>query len=155
MALWAEAASGTGSGLRGAIWTDHEIKALIAVWGEGNVQDELDGAVRNKVVYERIAHKLQEHGQYHRDWKQCRDKIKNLKTKYKEIKDNNGETGRGRKSCKSFDEMDRILGHRPTSVLPVLFELSLPGPSGAAAQPQADSEVDEGKQLLLNCHALY
>ena len=144
MALWAEAASGTGSGLRGTIWTDREIKALIALWGEGNVQDELDGAVRNKVVNEKIAQKLQEHG-YHRDWKQCRDKIKNLKTKYKEIKDNNGETGRGRKSCKFFDEMDRILGHRPTSVPHVLFESSLPGPSGAAAQPQPDSEEIEGK----------
>ena len=52
-------------------------------------------------------------------------KIK-LKTKYKEIKNSNGETGRGRKSCKFFDEMDRILGHRPTSVPPVLFESSLP-----------------------------
>ena len=143
MALWAEAASGTGSGLRGTIWTDREIKALIALWGEGNVQDELDGAVRNKVVYEKMAQKLQEHG-YHRDWKQCKDKIK-------EIKDNNEETGRGRKSCKFFDEMDRILGHRlPTSVPHVLFESSLPGPSGAAAQPQPDSEEIEGKQLLLN-----
>ena len=144
MALWAEAASGTGSGLRGTIWTDREIKALIALWGEGDVQDELVGAVRNKVVYEKIAQKLQEHG-YHRDWKQCRDKIRNLKTKYKEIRDNNGETGRGRKSCKFFDEMDRILGHRPTSVPHVLFESSLPGPSGAAAQPQPDSEKIEGK----------
>ena len=144
MALWAEAASGTGSGLRGTILTDREIKALIALWGEGNVQDELDGAVRNKVVYEKIAQKLQEHG-YHRDWKQCRDKIRNLKTKYKEIRDNNGETGRGRKYCKFFDEMDRILGHRPTSVPHVLFESSLPGPSDAAAQPQPDSEEIEGK----------
>ena len=101
------------------------------------MQDELDGAVRNKVVYERIAHKLQEHGQYHRDWKQCRDKIKNLKI---EIKDSNGGTG-GRRS-KFFDKMDRILGHRPTSVPPALFELSLPGPSGAAAQPQANSKVE-------------
>ena len=58
MALWAEAASGTGSRLRGTICTDCEIKALIALWGEGNVQDELDGAVRNKFVYEKIAQKL-------------------------------------------------------------------------------------------------
>ena len=55
MALWAEAASGTGSELTGTIWTDREIKALIALLGEGNVQDELDRAVRNKVVYEKVA----------------------------------------------------------------------------------------------------
>ena len=34
---------------RGAAWSDTEVKALIAIWGEGNVQEELDGAIRNKV----------------------------------------------------------------------------------------------------------
>ena len=32
------------------------------------------------------------------------------------MKDHNGETGRGRKTCKFFKELDSILGHRPASV---------------------------------------
>ena len=106
---------------REAVWADNEVKALIAVWGEGNVQEELDGAVRNRAVYKKIAQKLQEIG-FNRDWKQCRDKIKNLKTKYKEVKDSNKETRRGRKSCKFFGEMDAILGHRPATAPSALFD---------------------------------
>ena len=43
---------------RGAVWSDLEIKALIAIWGEGNVQEELDGAVWNKAVYQDISKKI-------------------------------------------------------------------------------------------------
>ena len=33
---------------RGVSWSDDEVKTLLAIWGEGKVQEELDGAVRNK-----------------------------------------------------------------------------------------------------------
>ncbi len=35
---------------RGAVWSDKEVKALIEIWGESDIQEELDGAVRNKVA---------------------------------------------------------------------------------------------------------
>ena len=60
---------------RGLPWCDNEVRALIAIWGEGNIQEELDGAVRNQVVF---AKKMTEQG-YNRDWKECRAKVKNLK----------------------------------------------------------------------------
>ena len=63
---------------RGTSWTDNEVKALIGLWGESDVQEELDGVVRNKVVYEEIAKKMRQLG-YNRDWGQCRNKIKSLK----------------------------------------------------------------------------
>ena len=106
---------------RGVSWSDDEVKALLAIWGEDKVQEELDGAVRNKVVYVGIAKKMQELG-YERDWQQCKVKIKNLKSTYREIKDHNGETGRGRKTCKFYKELDEILGHRPASTPPVVLD---------------------------------
>ena len=66
------------SATRGSLWSDNEVRAIIAIWGESDVQDELDGAVRNKVVFQEIARKLKEQG-YNRDLDQCRNKIKNLK----------------------------------------------------------------------------
>ena len=45
---------------RGAVWSDAELRALIAIWSEKKVQEELDGAVRNKVVFQEISRKLQE-----------------------------------------------------------------------------------------------
>ena len=66
---------------RGALWSDCEVRALIAVWGESNVQEELDGAVRNKVIFVAISDELLQQG-YNRDWQQCRTKIKINKKEY-------------------------------------------------------------------------
>ena len=51
---------------RGSSWSDNEVKALIAIWGEDNIQEELDGAVRNRVIFDNIATKMREKG-YERD----------------------------------------------------------------------------------------
>ena len=58
---------------RGSVWEDEQVRALIAIWGETNIQEELDGATRNKVVFKEIARKLQEQG-HNKDWEQCRTK---------------------------------------------------------------------------------
>ena len=84
---------------RGCAWSDDEVKALLAVWGEGNIQEELDGAVRNKTVFVNISKKVSELG-HDRDWQQCRVQMH-------EVKDHNGETGRGRKTCKCSVESPR------------------------------------------------
>ena len=118
---------------RCSLWTDREVKALIAIWGEGNVQEELDGAVRNKVVFVNIANKMKEQG-YNRNWQQCRTKIKNLKKEYRVTKDHNGQTGRGRKTCRFFKELDSILGHRPASVPAALLD------TGTSSSTEADNE---------------
>ena len=68
----------TPSTSRGSSWSDNEVRALISIWGEDNIQEELDGAVRNQVIFNNIATKMRERG-YERDWQQCRTKIKNLK----------------------------------------------------------------------------
>ena len=100
---------------RGAAWTDKEIKALISIWGDSKIQEELDGA---ETIFVQI---LAEKG-YEHDWQQCRAKIKNLKTQYRKVKDHNGETGRGRITCKFYKELDNILGHRPASVPTILLD---------------------------------
>ena len=66
-------------------WPTAKVTALISIWGERAIQSQLDGSVRNKEIYTEIAHKLSDLG-YSRDWKQCRCKIKNLKTTYKKSK---------------------------------------------------------------------
>ncbi len=56
---------------RGTYWSDKEIKTVIAIWGATDLQQQLDGAVRNKVIYEKIAQEMKRKG-YERDWIQCR-----------------------------------------------------------------------------------
>ena len=59
----------------GTTWTDREVKALLSIWGDTKIQEELDGAVWNQVVYKHIAQQLKDQQGINRNWKQCRAKI--------------------------------------------------------------------------------
>ena len=67
------------------LWNSaEETRALVGVWGQQNVQSELDGVTRNRTVFERIAKEMRELG-FERTWQQCRTKIKNLTQKYRKV----------------------------------------------------------------------
>jgi hypothetical protein len=57
-----------------------------------------------------------------------------LKADYKKVKDYNGETGKNRNTCKSFEKLDAILGHRPASA-PGILLLDAGSPSTAVDEP--------------------
>nr|XP_009664486.1 PREDICTED: uncharacterized protein LOC104138546 isoform X3 [Struthio camelus australis] len=93
----------------GKHWTVNEVRALIRIWSDKNIQQQLEGTVRNKRIFEQVAARLQKFG-IDRDWKQCRTKYKNLKHEYKSVK-NAQDSGSTSKSMKFFNELDAILGH--------------------------------------------
>ena len=39
-------------------WSDREVLHLIELWGEEGMQEQLEGAKRNKHIYERLAAQL-------------------------------------------------------------------------------------------------
>ena len=45
-----------------ANWSDTEVLSLIELWGEDSIQQQLEGAKRNKHVYEKLARELQKTG---------------------------------------------------------------------------------------------
>ncbi|XP_074848203.1 bifunctional phosphoribosylaminoimidazole carboxylase/phosphoribosylaminoimidazole succinocarboxamide synthetase [Carettochelys insculpta] len=92
----------------GKHWTANEVRALIHIWSDKNIQQQLEGTVRNKRIFEQIAARLQKFG-IERDWKQCRTKYKNLKHEYKSVK--SAQDSGNTKSMKFFNELDAILGH--------------------------------------------
>ena len=65
-------------------WTHAETKALIDIWREQNVQEQLDNVRRNKDIYVKVAKELADLG-YSKTWKQCRVKVKNLTQKYRKV----------------------------------------------------------------------
>ena len=146
---------------RGSTWSDAEVTALISIWGDEGIQEQLDGATRNRSIYVNISKKLLESG-FERDWQQCKAKIKNLKGDYKKIKDHNGVTGNGRQTCKFYDKLDAILGHRPASAPSVLLDV---GSSSVVTltEPQSQDHVEsypeerreiEGKECITSCHSV-
>ena len=65
-------------------WSIVETRALVGVWSQANVQEQLDGVMRNRAIFEMIAREMGELG-YERSWQQCRTKVKNLTQKYRKV----------------------------------------------------------------------
>ena len=117
MATMYKAARTTAVNKRGTIWQDEEVDALLAVWGEEDIQAKLDGATRNIKVFEAIAQKLHDLGFEGRMAVQCCKKIKKLKGDYRKIKGHNNKSGRNRKTWSSLTP-----GHRPATEPPVVLQ---------------------------------
>uniref|UniRef100_A0A8D2LUW4 PurE domain-containing protein n=2 Tax=Varanus komodoensis TaxID=61221 RepID=A0A8D2LUW4_VARKO len=72
----------------------------------------LEGATRNKEIFEEIARRLMKAG-IDRDWKQCRTKYKNLKYEYRALQKESDQLGNARKKMRFYDEIDCILRSQP------------------------------------------
>ena len=102
------------------------------MWGEEDVQAQLEGCKRNKSVYERLAKRMLP--EFSRSGTQCREKMKKLRNEYKKIKDSNGKTGRERKSMKFFEQLNDILGTRPATRPALLIDSGTPAVQGAVTE---------------------
>ena len=60
-----------------------ETRALISLWGQADVESQLDGMTSNCRIYEQID--LDNLG-WDRTWKQCRTKMKNLAQRYRKVR---------------------------------------------------------------------
>jgi len=70
----------------------------------------------------------------------CEKKMRNLKQTYKNIKDNNNKTGRGRKSWEFFEILEEIYGKDAAIALPHIVESSSSTADGVDQTP-SDSET--------------
>uniref|UniRef100_A0A8D0EQK4 Myb/SANT-like DNA-binding domain-containing protein n=1 Tax=Strix occidentalis caurina TaxID=311401 RepID=A0A8D0EQK4_STROC len=98
--------------LTGKHWSDNEVRALINIWSDEKIQQMLEGATRNKEIFEEIARRLMKSG-IDRDWKQCRTKYKNLKYEYRALQKENEHLGNPRRKMRFYDEVDCILRRQP------------------------------------------
>ena len=108
------------------------------------MQQQLDGATRNRSIYEKISKGLKDAG-FRRDWKQCKAKIKNMKQDYKKIKDHNTVTGNGRQTSKFFDKLDCILGHRPGSAPTVVLQAGTAEPQACNVVVTSNDNTEQGE----------
>ena len=133
---------------RGRNWTDEETLVLVSVWSDDVVQTELEGCHRNQHFFQKMSDELRKQG-YNRTWEKCREKVKKLKKQYKEVIDNNKETGRKRKTFKYFTEMDGVLGHRPAIRPPMVISSSGKSPLLESDEGSTCSaeELDEAQSI--------
>ena len=123
-------------------WSDSEVVHLIQLWGEEGVQEQLEGAKRNKHVYDKIAKGMREQGS-DKTGVQCRAKMKKLKLDYRKIKDKHGKTGRGRSTWKFLDALDAVLGHKPATKPPLVLDTSEDHAEHDESDDDAEVEDDD------------
>uniref|UniRef100_A0A3P9CCL3 Myb/SANT-like DNA-binding domain-containing protein n=1 Tax=Maylandia zebra TaxID=106582 RepID=A0A3P9CCL3_9CICH len=134
------AETGDGAGQ----WTETEVAELISIWGDNSIQAKLEGSYRNRAVFECIAKEMIGRG-HRRTWLQCQRKVKSLRAKFKEAKDINKRSGRGRVTCPFYDELDRILGDKPSCQPIELIDSSI----------ETAEEEPESPGLPSLCHCVY
>ena len=80
-----------------------------------------------------------------------RQKIKNMETDYKKIKDNNRPTGKGRKEWKHFEFLDKLTCKR-AAVQPSTILESTQGSNGSGDVnfSQVNDEVDDAEHSLFD-----
>ena len=76
-------------------WSRDEILKLIEVWGDDNIQAQLNGCKRNQDIFDKILSVLLEAG-FVISGSQCMNKIKKLRGEYCKVKDKRDKTGEGR-----------------------------------------------------------
>ncbi|XP_062867765.1 zinc finger and SCAN domain-containing protein 29-like [Trichomycterus rosablanca] len=89
------------------VWSVEETLALLGVWSDSRIQDQLEGMKRNEKVYQTISELLAGRG-IQRSSKQCRDKIKKLKYTYRMHRDKKNRSGR--RKDRLYQALDRVLG---------------------------------------------
>ena len=92
-------------------------KKLIEIWGDDQIQAQLEGCKQNQNIFAKISLELSKEG-YERTTQQCRDKIKKLKVEYRKIRIK--ERKQERIEWDFFDVLDEILGHKPASAPPIV-----------------------------------
>ena len=93
-------------------WSPSDIRALLAVWAEDDVQGKIDGVCRNEDVMRHISAELVRLG-IQRTTAQIREKLKKLRAQYKAVKVHNGRSGANAKKFPYFDMMDAVLCRCP------------------------------------------
>ncbi|KAJ0061730.1 hypothetical protein NL108_007542 [Boleophthalmus pectinirostris] len=68
---------------------ESEVSEFINIWGDLCIQAKLERSYRDQVFFLNDS----------QSWLQCQQKIKILRDKYKEAKDSNKRSGRGRVTC--------------------------------------------------------
>uniref|UniRef100_A0A1A7Z2Q0 Wu:fc32g12 n=1 Tax=Iconisemion striatum TaxID=60296 RepID=A0A1A7Z2Q0_9TELE len=91
-------------------WCNDEVQTFLCLVSNERIQRQLDGATRNERIFREISELMACHG-FQRTGKQCREKLKKMKSDYRAIR----EKGETRKRWKWFNQMDEIYGHRPAS----------------------------------------
>ncbi|XP_051772801.1 myb/SANT-like DNA-binding domain-containing protein 2 [Ctenopharyngodon idella] len=98
---------------RGVLWTDEETTALLQIWKEDYIKQQLSTTHRNTKVFLQFSAKMRDR-RYNRTDLQCRITVKKLRQKYMAIRDKLRCSGQSADvKWPVYDLLDEILGTSP------------------------------------------
>ena len=137
----------SSSNIRGPSWSHDKILALIRVWSDQSIQGLLgDNPTRTADIYKKIEEGLEREAGYQRTPKQCKDKLKNLKQFYKDVKDGHKRSGYNRDNWPYFELIDAILGDRPATRPPVVVDTTIRAVSDGSPEQRSTSSTPRGNK---------
>ncbi|XP_016303058.1 uncharacterized protein LOC107658878 isoform X1 [Sinocyclocheilus anshuiensis] len=95
-------------------WSDAETLILLQLWGNEQVQQNLQRCPHNGHIYSEISEKLNAHG-YLRSAEQCHTRIKRLKISYRQCRDSMSSPEAERVEFKFYDLMEDIFQRNASS----------------------------------------
>ena len=145
---------------RGETWSEKETSALIAIWANDEIQRKLSNTRKNSEIFKKISKDLKAVNGIERDYVQCRNKIKQLKSVYKKYKDSQttqkvqglsdnttSEAGR-KKPPKFFDDMDNFLNDKPDAT-GIANAIDTSDDTVNETEDESDVSVDIGKIIII------
>ena len=131
-------------------WSDEETFKLIAIWGEDDIQAQINMCKRNSHIYDKITREMKDAG-FDRTATQCCNKIKKLRREYRKKKDKKTQTGESNAPWTFFEALDCILGHRPATCPPTTIDSSRSSqPSDEELERTEDDNVeDESSEISI------
>ncbi|KAJ8387362.1 hypothetical protein AAFF_G00157390 [Aldrovandia affinis] len=133
-------------------WTDSEIRELLSIRADHEINRQLCGTVRDAVVYDKITNILRERG-VTRQKAQIISKLKSLRKKFLQMNDHHGNSGSGRLSWPYYDMCQSMWGNNhsanPVALLSSLEPVSAKNANGevngAVASDSGDVQEDEAE----------
>ncbi|KAG9273583.1 trihelix transcription factor GT-3a-like, partial [Astyanax mexicanus] len=105
---------------RGLTWTSNEVQCLLDVWADDYICQLLQTTPKKSEVFKMFSKRMKERGFDHSP-EQCHVKVKRLRQQDIKVRDalcKTGSSGEEKEKFPWFDDLDQILGTRPT-VCPV------------------------------------
>ncbi|GBM46007.1 hypothetical protein AVEN_124888-1 [Araneus ventricosus] len=134
---------------KGVAWLYNEVCALLDIWADQEIQQQLAGRLHNMCIYEKISKRLADLG-IHRTGEQCREKIKKLRRDYKTVVDNNYSPAFARKMLGCYDKVHEIFGK--CTVIKPSFVIESIVYNENFSQSKRGIETDEsGSQTIKDC----
>ncbi|XP_066484644.1 uncharacterized protein [Tiliqua scincoides] len=141
---------------RAAHWSTSETEAFVELWGDDHVQTALYDNYRNEVQYKRLSERMGKMG-FHRNLEQCRQRAKDLRRGFKEIKDGHLHSNRARQTMPFFSLLDRFLLMSRGLVIPKVC-INRAKQRGRKNRSRREEPLSEQPFLLVpppECHNLH